>query len=156
MDFSKLSAGDQRIAIAGAIVAVTALISFVDPSGSWGAVMIVALLGGLGAVFIVVQPQMAPAAKLPATKAMSLLVVGGLATAAYVLAALSYLGYFFRNLADVFEIIFIVGLVAAAFLTWTGWRAYSAERGTSPAAPPPPPPPPAAPPAEPPAAPPAS
>ena len=69
MNFSSLSAADRRLVIVGGLVALIALISFVDPSGSWGAVMILSLLGGLLAVFVAVQSQMAPTMKLPTTPA---------------------------------------------------------------------------------------
>ena len=135
MRFRTLGAGDRRILIAGAVVAITALISFVDPAGSWGGIMSVSVLAGAGAAYLAVQPQVSPTMKLPAPKGMSLLVLGAAATAASAIALLSYVGYVFGNLTDVYELIFLVGLVASAYLLWVGWTAYKAESGASTAPP---------------------
>jgi hypothetical protein len=135
MNVRTLGAGDQRILIAGAVIAITALISFVDPAGSWGGIMIVSVLAGVGAAYLAVQPQVAPTMKLPAPKGMSLLVLGAAATAASAIALLSYIGYVFNNLTDIYEIIFLVGLVASIYLLWVGWTAYKAESGASTAPP---------------------
>lgn len=135
MNYRSLGAGDQRILIAGVVIAVTALISFVDPAGSWGGIMLVSLLAGLGAAFVAVQPQVAPLMKLPAAKGLSLLVLGAAATAASAIAVLSYIGYVFNNLTDIYEIIFLVGLAGSIYLLWIGWAAYKAEGGAAPAPP---------------------
>ena len=131
MNYRTLGAGDQRILIAGVVIAVTALISFVDPAGSWGGIMIVSVLAGLAAAYIAVQPQVSPNMKLPAPKGLSLLVLGAAATAASAIALLSYINYVFKNLTDIYEIIFLVGLVASIYLLWVGWNAYKAEGGAS-------------------------
>jgi hypothetical protein len=138
MNFRTMAAADQQVLIAGAVIAVTALLSFVDPAGSWGGIMLVSLLAGVAAVYVAVQPQVAPALRLPMTRGLLLLVLGAAATAASVIALLSYIGYVFRFLTDVFVLIFLVGLVASIFLLWIGWRAYKAESGASTAPPPPP------------------
>lgn len=145
MDISKLSAADKRILYAGAAVAISSLISFLDPSGSWGPIMGISLLAGLGIAYVVVQPQMQPAMKLPASKAILLLGLGVAALAGYLLSALNYLKYFIGHLIDPFELVFIAGGLAAAYVAWTGWVAYKAQQGKAappapPAAPPPPPP----------------
>ena len=145
MNFRTMAAADQQVLVAGAVIAIAALISFVDPAGSWGGIMIVSVLAGLAAVYVAVQPQVAPAMRLPMTKGLSLLVLGAAATAASVIALLSYVGYVFKYLTDIYVLIFLVGLVASIFLLWIGWRAYKSESGASMA----PPPPSAAPPAPP-------
>jgi hypothetical protein len=126
------------VLIAGAVIAITALISFVDPAGSWGGIMIVSVLAGLAAAYIAVQPQVAPTMQLPATKGMSLLVLGAAATAASLIALVSYIGYVAKNLTDIYELIFLVGLAASVYLLWVGWAAYKAEGGASMAPPAPP------------------
>ena len=141
MNFSSLSAADKRLLITGALVALISLISFADPSGTWGAVMILGILGGLLAAFVAVQSQMAPTMKLPMTRGLSILVAGGAAVLGFAVAMLTYIGYITRNIADIFVILMIIGLVASIYLAWQGWLAYQAEpkTGTPPAAPPPPP-----------------
>jgi len=138
MNFRTMAAADQQVLIAGAVITITALISFVDPAGTWGGIMIVSVLAGLAAAYVAVQPQVAPSMRLPMTKGLSLVVLGVAATAASVIALLSYLGYVFQYLTDIYVLIFLVGLVASIFLLWIGWRAYTAERGVSTAPPPPP------------------
>jgi hypothetical protein len=138
MNFRAMGAADQRVLIAGAVVAITGLISFVDPAGSWGGVMIVGVLAGLGAASIAAQPQVAPTAQLPATKGLSLLVLGTAATAASLITLVSYIRYVLTNLTDIYELIFLVGLVASIYLLRVGWAAYKAEGGASMAPPAPP------------------
>jgi len=127
--------GDRRVLITGAVIVVTALLSFVDPGGSWGGIMIVSVLAGAGAAFLAAQPQVSFARQLRVTKGASLLVLGAAATAASGISLLTYLGYVLSNLGDLFELIFLVGLVASIHLLWLGWMAYKAETGVN-AAPP--------------------
>lgn len=138
MKFSSLSASDRRTLVLGAIVAIAGILSFMDPSGSWGAVVVIGILGGLLAVYVAVQPQMAPAMKLPATKGMLLLAAGGAAALGFVIAGLTWFSYVIE-VTRVFSIIFDVGLVAALALLWFGWLAYQAEPKAAAPAPPAPP-----------------
>ena len=138
MKFSSLSMSDKRTLALGAIVAVAGILSFMDPSGSWGAIVVIGILGGLLAVYVAVQPQMSPTMKLPATKGMLLLVAGAAATLGFVIAALTYFS-FVIEVTRVFSIIFDIGLVAAIALLWFGWLAYQAEPKAAAPAPPAPP-----------------
>jgi hypothetical protein len=138
MNFRTMEPADQRVLIAGVVIAIAGLISFVDPAGSWGGIMIVSVLAGLAAAFVAAQPQVAPTVQLPASKGLSLLVAGAAATAASVIALVSFIGYVFGNLTDIYELIFLVGLVASIYLLWVGWQAYKAESGASMAPPAPP------------------
>ena len=154
MNFSSLTAGDKRLLIAGAVVALVALISFVDPSGSWGGVMALSLVGGLLAIFVAVQAQLMPTMKMPLTRGLSVLIAGALAVGGSAIAMLGYIGYISRNLADIYVILMILGLVAGIFILWTGWQLYQAEpkaaaAPAAPAAPAPAAPAPTAPPAPP-------
>lgn len=146
MKFNALSASDKRTLVLGAIVTIAGILSFMDPSGSWGAVVVIGILGGLLAVYVAVQPQMAPSMKMPATKGLLLLAAGGAAALGFVIAGLTWFSYVIE-VTRVFSIIFDIGLVAALALLWFGWLAYQAEPKTATvaaAAPPPPPAPPAA------------
>jgi hypothetical protein len=140
MDMSKLSASDRRIFIAALVVVVGGVVSIID---RWGIGGILGGLAGLGAALVVLQPQMMPAMKLPAPKATSLLVLGGIAAVGFVLSALQYIGFVF----DIrpFTILFDIALVAAIVLFYFAWQAYqAAPKAAAPEAPmsPPPPPPP--------------
>ena len=137
MNLSTLSASDRRVVIAGGIAAIVGLLSFLDPTGDWGTIMALTLFAGLGAVFVGLQSQLAPGTKLPATKGLLLLILGGVATGATGIAMLTYLGYITRNVVDFFTLSMIVGLIASIVLLLTGWTAYQAE--TAAAAPPAPP-----------------
>lgn len=145
MNFSTLSAADRRVAISGAIAAIVGFLSFLDPNGDWGTIMALTLIAGLGAVFVGLQSQLAPGTKLPTTKGLLLLILGGVATGATGIAVLTYLGYITRNVVDFFTLSMIVGLVASIVLLLTGWTAYQGETAaaapTAPAAPPSTPPP---------------
>jgi len=131
MSFRTLAGGDRRILILGVVIGITALISFLDPAGSWGGIMIVSVLAGAGAAYLAIQPQVSPTVRLPAPRGMSLLVLGAACTAASVIALLSYLGYVLGNLTNVFEVIFLVGLLASISLLWIGWSSYKAESGVT-------------------------
>ena len=154
MNYSSLSATDRRVLITGAIAAFVGFMSFLDPNGNWGTIMALTLLAGLGAVFMGLQPQLAPSTKLPMAKGLLLLVLGGVATGATAIALLTYLDYVTSHFVDFFTLSMIVGLIASIVLLLTGWGAYQAE--TSAAAAPagpagstaPAPPPPAQPPAD--------
>ena len=142
MDMSKLSANDRRIFIAAVVVVVGGVISIID---RWGIGGILGGLAGLGAALVVLQPQLMPTMKLPAPKATSLLVLGGIAAVGFVLSALQY----FAFVIDLrpFTILFDIALVAAVALAYFAWLEYqAASKGGAPAAPsapasPPPPPP---------------
>jgi hypothetical protein len=145
MNLSSLSASDKRTLVLGAIVAVAGILSFMDPSGSWGVIVVIGILGGLLAVYVAIQPQMAPSMKLPATKGMLLLVAGAAAALGFVVAGLTYFGYVLE-VTRVFSIIFDIGLVASIVLLWFAWLAYQAEpKAVAPPAPPATPAPPAPP-----------
>lgn len=131
MNFSSLSRGDRIALIAGAVVAITAVLSI---AYEWGVIMVVSLLAGLLAVAVVLQPQLMPATKLPATKGVLLLGAGAAATLVNALTAFDWLGWITRNLLTFDAIQFLTGLVAAVALLYAGWMAFQAERGTGTAA----------------------
>ena len=128
MDLTKLSQNDKLALIAGAVVAITALLALGD---GWGTLMIVSLLAGIGIVAVVLMPMLAPSAKLPAPRGLSLLALGAAATIATAIVAVDWLGYIFDELADFETIIFLLGLVAAIVAAYAGWVAYSKERGSA-------------------------
>jgi hypothetical protein len=131
MDFSKLSQNDKMALGAGAVVAITGLISVAN---NWGIFMVLSLLAGLLAVFVIVQPQVAPATRLPATKGVLLLAAGGIAVIASGLTAIDWMGWILEHIASFDTLQFVIGLIAAIVLAWIGWTAYNAERGKAPAA----------------------
>jgi len=152
MNFSSLNASDRRIVITAAIAALMALLSFFDPSGDWGTTVGLSLIAALAAIAVVLWPQLSPNSALPVPRGLSLLVLGAVTAAGFVIAALVYLSFVFR--INLFSILFDVGLVASLALLYFAWLEYqAAPKAPAPAAPaaptstPPPPPPPAEPPA---------
>jgi hypothetical protein len=143
MDMSKLSASDRRIFITAVVVVLGGIVSIID---RWGIGGILGGLAGLGAALVVLQPQLMPTMKLPAPKATSLLVLGGIAAIGFLLSALQYIGFVFD--IRLYTILFDIALVAAIVLAYFAWIEYqAASKGGAPAAPsapassPPPPPP---------------
>jgi hypothetical protein len=126
MRFSLLSGGDRLAVILGAIVVVAGVLSFLDPTGSRGGLLLLGILGGALAAFVALQPQIAPATRLPATRGTTLLVAGLLAAGGFVLGGMRFLSAFFS--VRPFSLIFDVGLVAALALLWFGWRSYGKEQ----------------------------
>lgn len=128
MRFSQLPAEDRWYVLLGGVAIVTGVLSSLDPTGSRGALVLLGVLGAVLAVFVAVQPQIAPATRLPATRGTVLLVAGIVAAAGFVLGGLRFLSAFFS--LRTFSLIFDVGLVAALALLWLGWRAYEREQGS--------------------------
>ena len=159
MNFSSLSASDRRLVITAAIAALMALLSFFDPTGDWGTTVGISLIAALGAIAVVLWPQLSPNSALPVPRGLALLVLAAVTAGGFVIAALVYLSYVFS--INLFSILFDVGLLASLALLYFAWLEYqAAPKATAPAAaaapapaapaPParaPPPPPPAEPPA---------
>lgn len=135
MDMSKLSAGDRRIFMTAIVVVLGGVVSIID---RWGIGGILGGLAGLGAALVVLQPQFMPTMKLPAPKATSLLVLGGIAAVGFVLSALQYITFVFD--IRLYTILFDIALVAAIALLYFTWLEYQgAPKAGAPTAPPPPP-----------------
>lgn len=125
MDFSKLSQNDQLTLGAGVVVVITALLSI---SNDWGILMVLSLAAGAGAIGVVLQPFFAPAVALPATKGVTLLGLGAVATAATGLSGFNWLGWILEHVAKFDTIQFLAGLAAAVVLLVIGFQSFQAER----------------------------
>ena len=125
MNFSSLGSNDRTALIAAAVVVITALLSI---SNNWGLLMVVSLLGGIGVIAVILQPQLAPTMKLPTSKGGALLGLGAITTLATALTALNWLWWIPGHLLTFDAIQFLVGLVAAIVMLYAGWMAY-ASRG---------------------------
>ena len=125
MDFSKLSQNDRITLGAGAAVVVTALLSITN---DWGALMFLSLAAGAGAIAVVIQPIVAPAASLPVPKGSALLGLGATAAVATGLSGLNWLGWIIEHLARFDTIQFMTGFAAAVVLLYFGYVAFKAER----------------------------
>jgi hypothetical protein len=126
MDFSKLSAAERNAAIAAAVVVVTALISIAT---GWGPLMWIPLLAGVAALAVIFGSQVMPTVTLPGSNGTLLVLAGGIATLVWVVVVLDWAEYIGENLVNLDTLQFLVGLAAAAFLTWLGWQTLQAEGG---------------------------
>jgi hypothetical protein len=125
MEFSKLSQNDRLTLGAGAVVVVTALLSI---SNDWGALMILSLAAGAGAIGVALQPFVAPTVTLPTTKAVAIFGLGAVATLATGLSGLNWLGWILEKVADFDTIQFLTGFAAAVVLLVIGFQSLQAER----------------------------
>jgi hypothetical protein len=91
--------------------------------------MILSLLAGAGALFDLYQPRMAPTMALPGSKGSLLTALGAIAAVATVLTAFVWLSYITAYLVDIDVIQFVIGLIAAVVLAWSGWQILRSEGG---------------------------
>jgi hypothetical protein len=143
MDLSKLSAADKRILYAAVGVVIGGIIGIVD---AWGIFATIGLLAGIAAVFVLLQPQLAPTMRMSMPKSTVLFACGAIAAVGFGLSILTYLRYAL-DITRIYSILFDLGFVAALLLAWLTWTAYKATMPAAtaaPAAPPAPPAPPAA------------
>jgi hypothetical protein len=124
---SRLSANDRLAALSAVVVLVTGLVSVLD---DWGAILVLAILAAVGALGVILAPQLAPTARLPGSKGSLLLIAGVVAALSWIVAAVAWLDWIVSRVVDIYTIQFLVGLAATALLAWTGWVALSAEGGT--------------------------
>lgn len=124
MDFSKLDQNDRMIVIESGVLAISGTLT----AGWYGlyALTWLAVLAALGALFVVLQPQVAAGITLPGSKGSLLLLFGGMAAAVMVIALLTALGLVFAafGLPDV---MFLVAVSAGIALAWFGWQGFQAE-----------------------------
>jgi len=106
---------------AGAIVAVTGVLSIAN---DWGIVMAVSLLAGLAAIVL----ELAPTIVLPVSRGVAAVAIGAAAAATSTLVAIDWLGWIAGHLIrfDTFQ--FLTGLVAAIVLLVVGYGRFQAER----------------------------
>ncbi|HJP89657.1 MAG TPA: hypothetical protein VJ850_11545 [Candidatus Limnocylindrales bacterium] len=120
MDLSKVSPADKRILYAAIGVVIGGIVGIID---AWGAFAYLGLIGGVAAGYVVLQPQLAPAMKLPMQKPQLLLACGVIAAGGFALAILTYLR-FALDITRIYSILFDLGFVAALALLWFTWTDY--------------------------------
>jgi hypothetical protein len=136
--FSALSGTDRMAAVAAIVVAITAVISL---AWAWGVLMLIPLVAALFVLFVVFKDRVAPNAKLPMARGMSLLIAGAAAALIWVVVTFQWIGYILEPpIFTIDTIQFLIGLVASLVLLFAGWRAYQAESSAAAASPPPAPP----------------
>jgi predicted lipid-binding transport protein (Tim44 family) len=126
MDLSKLDQNDRTAAIASAVLIIAGLFAattYVTYGITW-----LAILAGVGMLFVVLQPQIASGVNLPGSKGSLMLILGGIAGVIMVLALLTTLGFIFVSFG-IADILYLVAIAAAVVMAWTGWQAFQAEGG---------------------------
>jgi len=126
MNFSKLSQSEKIAAVAAVVVIVTGLISL---NNDWGILMAVSLLAGLGVLAVLFLPQMAATMSLPGSKGSLLVALGAIATVATVVVAAGWVEWITEHLGAFDTLQFLLGLVAAVVMAWSGWQILRAEGG---------------------------
>jgi threonine/homoserine/homoserine lactone efflux protein len=126
MDFSKLSSSERTAAVAALVVAVTAVLSLYY---DWGLLMAVSLVAGLGALAVIFGPQMSATMSLPGSKGSLLTALGVIAVAATIISGIPWIDWLTRHLVTLDAIQYLIGLVAAVVLAYTGWQMLRAEGG---------------------------
>ena len=127
MDLSRLSANDRILALAATVVTVTGVISVVN---GWGAILVLAVLAGLGALGVIVAPHLAPSARLPGAKGSLLVILGAVAVLSWIPVVIVWLTWIVEYFATVDTLQFLSGFVAAMVMAWAGWVAFTAEGRT--------------------------
>jgi hypothetical protein len=137
MNFSALSQNDRIALVAGAVVAISGLLSiFYD----WGAIMLISVLAGLLAMAAVAWPTILQSLRISGSKGSLLVIAGVGATLTHVLRGLDAVAWLLDHLASLDALQFIVGIVAAIALLYAGYMAYRGGGAPAPAAMTPPPP----------------
>lgn len=126
MDFSKLSSTERNAAIAAAVVIVTGMISIAQ---GWGALMWIAVLAGVAALVVIFGAQVMPTVRLPGSSGSLLTLVGAIALLVWIVVLIDEFDFVANNLINLDTLQFLVGLAAAAVLTWLGWQTLQAEGG---------------------------
>jgi len=126
MDWSKLSQ-NEKLAVYGSVAAIVGLlIGGIYTSGiGW-----LAVLAGIGMLVVVFLPMMSPTSSMPGSKGSFMLIAGGIAAIAALLALLLSFGYGFFLGAFVLQFIFfLIGVAGSLVMGWAGWQEFQAEGG---------------------------
>jgi len=126
MDLSKLDQNDRTAAFAAAVLVIAGLFAattYVTYGITW-----LGIVAGVGMLFVVLQPQIAPGVNLPGSKGSLMLIFGGVAGVIMVLALLTTLGFIFVSFG-IADVLYLVAIFAAVVMAWTGWQAFQAEGG---------------------------
>src|SRR5688572_12283120 len=126
VDFSKLNQDDKTAALASAVLVVAGLIA--ATTYTTYAMTCPAFPAAVGMLFVALQPQTAPAVKLPGSKGSLMVVLGGVAGVIMALALLTTLGFIFVAFGFA-DILFLAAILAGLTMAWTGWTAFQAEGG---------------------------
>jgi hypothetical protein len=122
----KMSQAEQIAVGAGVVVVITGLWSL---NNDWGILMAVSAIAGIGVLAVAFQPQFAPTMSLPGSRGSLLLALGVLAVVTTGVTALGWLEWIAEHLLALDTIQFLVGLVAAVVMAWSGRQVIQGEGG---------------------------
>jgi hypothetical protein len=125
MDFGKLSQA-EKLATYGAVATIIG-----GAAGALGGLMWLAVLAAIAMLAVIFLPQFSPDTQLPGSRGSLMLICGGIAAVAAVLALLTFIGVldFWFNFAPIRAILFLVGVAGAVLMGWAAWQAFQAEGG---------------------------
>ena len=126
MSSIRLPTSDRLSALCAGVVTVTGILS-VDVG--WGAILVLAVLAGIGTLGIVVAPRLVPTARLPGSKGSLLVLLGVVALLAWVPPLIAWLDFLATHLLSFATLLFLLGFVCAAALAWSGYTTFQAEGG---------------------------
>jgi hypothetical protein len=125
MDFGKLSQA-EKLAVYGSIAAIVGGVV-----GALSGLLWLTVLAAIAMLAVVFLPQLSPNTQLPGSKGSLMLICGGVAAAAAVLALLTFIGAidFWFRISPLQSILFLVGVGGGLLMGWAGWQAFQAEGG---------------------------
>jgi hypothetical protein len=125
MDLGKLSQ-NEKLALYGSIAAVVGGIA-----GALSGLLWLAVLAAIAMLAVIFLPQLSPSTTLPGSKGSLMLICGGIAAVAGVLALLTFIGAidFWFRFAPLQAILFLIGVAGSLLMGWAGWQAFQAEGG---------------------------
>jgi hypothetical protein len=126
MDLARPSPIDRLGVLAAGLVVVTGLIS---TATGWGAILVLAVLAGVGTLGVILAPRFAPSVRLPGSRGSLLVLLGVVAILSWIPPLIAWLSWIVEHLLSVDTIQFLVGLVGATVLALTGYIAFEAEGG---------------------------
>jgi len=126
MNFTKLDQNEKTGAIASAVLVITGLIA--AATYSTYAMTWLAIIAGLGMLFVVFQPQIAAGASLPGSKGSLMLVLGGVAGAIMLLAFVLSIQFVFLRFG-LPDLLFLIAVASAVAMAWVGWQEFQREGG---------------------------
>jgi hypothetical protein len=134
MDMSRLNS-NERLAVYGAGASIIGAILTLFGYGFGGGGLWLTFLLSLAMLFVVFQPQWAPATKLPGSKGSLMVIIGGVAALGALIALFSLLSFFglLAGFAGFFLLPLLgllVGIVGGAMMGLAGWREFQSEGGT--------------------------
>lgn len=123
MDFTKLDQSEKLAVYGSAAVILAGLIS------NWGGLLFLSILAAIGMLVVVFLPQVSSGTSLPGSKGTLMAVLGLVAAAGAVIAALQSLDTLGALLGLLSTIVFLLAVIGSLVMAWAGWQELQREGG---------------------------